>query len=63
MKKGPAPEGGRVDQAERFFDMTHALGGGAPAERFAELVSAIAAVRLPKATPAKPKRKPSKLIN
>lgn len=62
MSKSLGPKSGRVDQAERFFDTAQAHGGGASAERFAELVSAIAASRLPKSTPVKPKRKPVKLI-
>ncbi|HYI90220.1 MAG TPA: hypothetical protein VEY05_10000 [Beijerinckiaceae bacterium] len=64
MSKSLGPKSGRVDQAERFFDTAQAHGGGASAERFAELVSAIAASRLPKAAAAKPKRKrkPVKLI-
>jgi hypothetical protein len=62
MLKRPDPNGGRVDQAELFVDAARSHGGGASAERFAELVSAIAAIRLPKLAPAKPKRKPVKLI-
>jgi len=62
MSKSLGSKSGRVDQADRFFDTAQAHGGGASAERFAELVSAIAASRLPKAAPAKPTRKPVKLI-